>query len=128
VSATAASRVRSGREPARSRTAAGRRSQAALPILAAERVRWDRVGRIALLCVLVALLYLYLSAGVRIFSTYRQERADRAAVSALSREYVQLEQRHRTHSEQGTVEAEARRLGMARSGEQQYVVSGLPAN
>jgi hypothetical protein len=28
-------------------------------------VRWDRLGRLALLCVLVALFYLYLSAGVR---------------------------------------------------------------
>src|SRR6202043_1029514 len=100
----------------------------ALPILVAERVRWDRVGRVALLFVLAALLYLYVSAGVRIFSTYRQERADRAAASALAREYAALEQRHRTLSEQSTVEAEARRLGMARKGEQQYVVSGLPAN
>ena len=94
----------------------------------AERVRWDRVGRIALLCVLVALLYLYVSAGVRIFSTYRQERADRAAVSSLAREYASLQQRHKVLSQQATVEAEARRLGMAHAGEQQYVVSGLPAN
>ncbi len=93
-----------------------------------EGVRWDRVGRLALLFVLLALVYLYLSAGVRIFSTYRQDRADRAAVAALSREYAALAQRHRTLSEQGTVEAEARRLGMARRGEQQYVITRLPGN
>jgi hypothetical protein len=91
-------------------------------------VRWDRVGRLALLFGLLALVYLYLSAGARIFSTYRQDRADRAAVARLADEHATLEQRHRTLSEQGTVEAEARRLGMAHRGEQQYVITRLPAN
>lgn len=91
-------------------------------------MRWDRVGRLALLFVLFALVYLYLSAGWRIFSTYGQERADRAAVSVLAREYSALEHRNRSLKQQSTVEAEARRLGLARKGEQQYVVSGLPAN
>jgi cell division protein FtsB len=127
VSARAPSTGRSRPAQSRAGAARGARSQA-LPILVAERVRWDRVGRVALLFVLVALLYLYLSAGIRILSTYRQERADHAAVSALAREYAVLEQRHRALSEQSTVEAEARRLGMARKGEQQYVVGGLPSN
>jgi hypothetical protein len=86
------------------------------------------VGRLALLFVLVALIYLYLSAGIRIFSTYRQERSDRSAVAALSSEHTLLEQRHQSLSQQPTVEAEARRLGLARRGEQQYVVTGLPPN
>jgi cell division protein FtsB len=125
VSATVASRGRS--RPASARAARGARSQAP-PVLVAERVRWDRVGRFALLLVLVALFYLYISAGARIFSTYRQERADRAAVAALAREYSALKQRNHALKDQATVEAEARRLGMARNGEQQYVVSGLPGN
>ena len=33
------------------------------------RIRWDRLGRVAMLCLLVALAYLYLSAGIRIYST-----------------------------------------------------------
>ncbi len=32
------------------------------------RVRWDRLGRMAMLCVLGALLYLYLSAGISLLS------------------------------------------------------------
>ncbi len=52
------------------------------------RVRWDRVGRLAMLCVLGALLYLYLSAGVHMFSTWRQSRHDHAAVAALQREHA----------------------------------------
>ena len=126
MSATLAPHGRSRASGAR-RTAPGR-AQQSLPILVLERVRWDRVARVTLLLVLLALVYLYLSAGVRIFSTYREERADRAAVSVLAHEYAALEQRHRRLSEQSTVEAEARRLGLAHRGEQQYVITGLPAN
>jgi hypothetical protein len=93
-----------------------------------EGIRWDRLGRIALLCVLAALVYLYLSAGVRILSTYREERSDSAAVAALAREHSALLSRHQVLSRQSTVEAEARRLGMAHRGEQPYVISGLPSN
>jgi hypothetical protein len=86
------------------------------------------LGRIAMLCVGAALVYLYLSAGVRTLSTWRQARAQDAAVTALKHEHAALQHRHEVLGRRGTVEAEARRLGMARSGEQQYVVSGLPAN
>lgn len=82
----------------------------------------------ALLGVLVALVYLYLSAGVRMLSTWRQSRRDGATVTALEREHRQLAQQHRTLGTQATLELEARRLGMMRKGEQPYVVSGLPDN
>jgi cell division protein FtsL len=91
-------------------------------------VRWDRVGRIAMLCVIVALLYLYLSAGVRMFSTWRQSHHDRAVVTSLDREYRSLLQQHARLSQLATVEAQARRLGMMKPNEQPYVVSGLPRN
>jgi cell division protein FtsB len=91
-------------------------------------VRWDRVGRVAMLCVLAALLYLYLSAGIRMLSTWRQSSHDRATVSAMQREHRSLVQQHETLSQLATVEAEARRLGMMKAGEQPYVVGGLPQN
>ncbi|HEY4427010.1 MAG TPA: hypothetical protein VGN08_02270 [Solirubrobacteraceae bacterium] len=91
-------------------------------------MRWDRVGRIAMLCVIVALLYLYLSAGIRMFSTWRQSSHDRAVVSSMEREYGRLVKQHATLSQLTTVEQQARRLGMARPGERPYVVSGLPQN
>ena len=90
------------------------------------RVRWDRVGRLAMVCVLGALLYLYLSAGVRMFSTWRQARSDSAAVAALEREHRALLSEHEALSRQGTVEVEARALNMMVKGEQPYIVSGLP--
>jgi hypothetical protein len=91
-------------------------------------VRWDRLGRIAMLCVLAALLYLYLSAGIRVFSTWRQSSHDRATVAGLEHEHRSLLRAHETLSQPATLEAEARQLGMMKAGEQPYVLSGLPKN
>jgi len=91
-------------------------------------VRWDRLGRIAMLFVLGALVYLYLSAGIHMFSTWRQARSDSATVVAMERENRRLVRQHQVLSSQRTLEAEARQLGMMNKGEQPYVVSGLPAN
>ena len=91
-------------------------------------VRWDRVGRVAMMCVLTALVYLYASAGVHMLSTWRQSRRDAAVVGAMEREHRQLARQHAALGTQGTLETEARRLGMMRKNEQPYVVSGLPDN
>jgi hypothetical protein len=91
-------------------------------------VRWDRVGRIAMMFVLAALVYLYLSAGIHMFSTWQQARTDSAAVVTMEREHGLLLRQHEALGKQQTLEAEARRLGMANKGEQQYILSGLPNN
>ncbi len=81
-----------------------------------------------MLCLLVALLYLYVSAGVHIYSTYRQARVDRSQLAALEHEHVRLVHQHEALARRGTVEEEARRLGMMHAGEQPYVVTGLPGH
>jgi cell division protein FtsB len=91
-------------------------------------VRWDRVGRVAMLCVLAALLYLYISAGVRVLSTWHQARHDDAALAAMQREHAQLARQHEVLSRPETLEVQARKLGMIKAGEQPYLVSGLPRN
>jgi hypothetical protein len=95
---------------------------------AGTRVRWDRLGTVALLLVGLALLYLYLSVGIRMLSTWRQARHDSAAVAAMEREHVTLERQHETLGRRGTLEEEARQLGMMKAGERSYIVSGLPNN
>ena len=92
------------------------------------RVRWDRVGRVAMLCVLVALVYLYASAGLHMLSTWRQSRHDSAAVVSMEREHGLLVHQQEALNAPGTLEAEARQLGMMKTGEQPYVISGLPDN
>jgi hypothetical protein len=86
------------------------------------------VGRIAMLCVGVALLYLYLSAGIHMLSTWRQARSDSSTVAAMEHEHVLLKRQHEVLGGRGTMEEEARRLGMMKRGEQSYVVTGLPDN
>jgi cell division protein FtsB len=91
-------------------------------------VRWDRLGRIAMLGVMVAIVYLYLSAGVRLFSAWGESKRDTAQARALERQNRALQQQHAALSSPGTVQAEARRLGMIRRGEQAYIVGDLPSN
>jgi cell division protein FtsB len=81
-----------------------------------------------MLCVMVALVYLYLSAGVRLLSSWRESKHDSAQVSVLERQNQALRQEHTTLSSPSTVQEEARRLGMIHPGEQVYSVSGLPPN
>jgi hypothetical protein len=107
-----------------SRTGSGSRSSVPM----AARVRWDRVGRVAMLCVLVALVYLYASAGVHMLSTWHQSRRDSAVVTAMEREHRTLVRQRAALTAPGTLETEARQLGMMKTGEQPYVVSGLPNN
>lgn len=89
-------------------------------------MRWDRLGRIALLFVLVALVYLYASAGVHLLGKVSQERSHSAQVHALAAERSLLVRQHEALSRQSTLEAEARQLGMIKPGEQPFVVTGLP--
>ena len=100
----------------------------ARPRQRAARVRWDQLARMAMLCVMAALVYLYLSAGIHMFSTWRQSHRDSATVAALQREHVTLQRQHERLSQPGMLEAEARQLGMMKKNEQPYVISGLPGN
>jgi hypothetical protein len=97
-------------------------------VLAGSRVRWDRVGRLAMLCVLVAIVCLYASTGLRMLSTWHQARHDDAMVARMAREHTQLLRERQQLSTGGTLEAQARQLGMMRPGEQPYVITGLPDN
>ncbi len=120
VSASAARpsarRASAGRSSARSATSPG------------ARVRWDRLGRVAMLCVLIVLGYLYLSAGVHLVSTWQEARGVSAKVASMERENKTLKRQHEALGRPATVEAQARRLGMMRAGERPYIISGLPNN
>ena len=92
------------------------------------RVRWDRLGRVAMLGVLVVLAYLYLSAGVHLLSTWHQARGESAKVAAMQREHNTLQRQREALGSPGAVEAQARKLGMMRHDERPYIVSNLPSN
>jgi cell division protein FtsB len=92
----------------------------------AGRIRWDRIARIALLCVLGFVLYLYVGPTRTWISTYKEAGVKRAEVAQLKVENHKLRNRRDQLKLPGTLEREARLRGMVRAGERAYVVQGLP--
>ena len=86
------------------------------------RIRWDRLGRWALIGVFALVLYLYIGPAVSWVKTYREAGRQRAAVAELRAENVKLRDRRRVLTEKGALEREARKLGMVKAGEKAYIV------
>jgi len=89
-------------------------------------IRWDRVGRVALLGVLVGLVVLYAGPARSYLQARGEARARNAEVQRLQREHERLEARRRALQRPGVVEAEARKLGYVKPGERPYVIEDLP--
>jgi hypothetical protein len=95
-------------------------------VTATPQVRWDRIGRLALLFVGLLLIYLYINPARTWFSTWQEAHAKRDEVSQLHGEHTLLLHRTRALRSTGSIETEARRLGMVKPDERAYVVRGLP--
>lgn len=91
-------------------------------------LRWDRVGRLAMIAVIVALLVLYIRSGISLWSAWHASRSDSAKVVALEAQNSELKRQRTVLGEHWSSEAQARRLGMAHKGEKTYVIRGLPSN
>ncbi|WP_205699507.1 septum formation initiator family protein [Conexibacter sp. SYSU D00693] len=89
-------------------------------------IRWDRIGRVGLLVVLVGLLYLYVGPTITYVETWREAGSRRAEVQKLKVENRKLRERRAALQDPRVLEAEARRLGMVKPGERGYIVKGLP--
>ena len=90
------------------------------------RIRWDRLGRWALIAVFAFVIYLYIGPAATWVSTYREAKKRRAEVAALKTENQRLRDRRRDLRDPASLEREARRLGMVKAGEKSYVIEGLP--
>jgi len=90
------------------------------------RVRWDRIGRFALLLVGVLVVCLYVNPLRTYVATLQEAKAKRAEVATLQREHSALVSHQRALRRPGSIELEARRLGMVRRNERAFVVKGLP--
>ena len=98
---------------------------ARLPARAA-RIRWDRLGRVALLLVLAGVIALYINPLRSYWSTWNESEQRDGEVAELKRENERLRARRTELRNPKALEREARRLGMVRPGERAYVVEGLP--
>jgi cell division protein FtsB len=90
------------------------------------RVRWDRVGRTALLIVLLAVFGLYIQQGVALLSVRSATHQQQADVARLRHENAQLSAQQQALENPASIQQDARALGMIRPGERPYVVTGLP--
>ncbi len=99
--------------------------QAARPAPRA-RVRWDRLGRVAMLFVLCVLLYLYISPARSLVGAISQSGRRQADIAALTRANAALRARVAALGAPAAIEGNARSLGLVRPGEKPFVIFGLP--
>jgi cell division protein FtsB len=87
------------------------------------RIKWDRVGRVALTLVLAAVLYSYLHPTMNFFETYTGTTAAKAKRHELLQENRALHKRIQSSGDRQVVEAEARAQGMVAEGETPVIIS-----
>jgi cell division protein FtsB len=92
----------------------------------AATVRWDRVGRVALLLLFGVVLLLYVNPAINYVKTWQAADSKRSEVDRLQAENKRLRARKAALKQPATLEHEARALGMVRPGERAYVLRGLP--
>jgi cell division protein FtsB len=118
MAATAGRRL-AARRPAR-------RTGTARPRAGAGGIRWDRVARLSLLLVLLAVLISYLGPTTDYLESWGLAKETRGELRDLRHENEALRVRAKRLQDPQTIELEARKIGMARSGERAYVIRHLP--
>jgi len=81
---------------------------------------------VVLLVVLVVVLGLYVQQGLAYLSTRSQANQQAAIVQRLARQNRQLIRQEKSLNNPATIVKDARELGMVKSGERPFVVTGLP--
>ncbi|HSD81367.1 MAG TPA: septum formation initiator family protein [Solirubrobacteraceae bacterium] len=89
-------------------------------------IRWDRVGRVALLVVLFGIVVLYAGPARSYVATMHEAKQRRAELRRLQDENRRLRARRAELRRPSALEREARRLGMVKPGERPYVIEHLP--
>lgn len=88
------------------------------------RIKWDRVGRVALTLVLVAVLYSYLGPSIDFVKTYTGTTTAKAKLHGLLKEDRRLHNRIQSADDPLVVDREARAQGMIAEGETPVVIRG----
>jgi len=86
------------------------------------RVRWDRVGRIALVLVLFGVVVSYLNPVVNLVDAWRDSNASKEHLVELKAENADLSAQVARAATEPVLEREARKMGMVKPGERLYVV------
>ncbi|MFN8214974.1 MAG: hypothetical protein U0R71_00095 [Solirubrobacterales bacterium] len=91
----------------------------------ATRIKWDRVGRIALVVVLAAVMYSYLNPAIDFVKTYTATTAAKAKLHQLQDENRKLHNAVQSADKPLVIERKARAQGMVAPGEKPTIVHGL---
>jgi cell division protein FtsB len=89
-------------------------------------IRWDRLGRVALLGTLLVIVLSYASPARQWLQQSGTSNRQKQELSQLVKQKHTLSRRLRALRDPGALEREARRLGMVRVGERAYVIENLP--
>ena len=94
------------------------------PRRGSSRIKWDRVGRIALTVVLFAVLYSYLNPAIDFVKTYTGTTAAKVKLHELQHQNRRLHNRIQSSKDPLVVERESRAQGMVAEGETPAVLRG----
>ena len=89
----------------------------------ATRIRWDRVGRAALLGMLVVIVLLYISPVKHWIQQSRTADAQAEELRVLEEENARLRARSEELRRPDALEREARKLGMIKRGERAFAIT-----
>jgi cell division protein FtsL len=89
------------------------------------RVKWDRIGRIALVVVLFAVAYSYLNPAIDFVKTYTATTAAKAQLHELQHENRKLHNQVQSSDDPVVIDSKARAQGMVLEGENPVVARGL---
>ena len=86
------------------------------------RIRWDKLGRVVLVIVLLLVLASYVNPLVNFVDAWRDSRAERVQLQQLQEQNQELRAKGAALSGPDAAEREARRLGMVAGDERSYVI------
>jgi hypothetical protein len=119
-----ATRAQAGRSRTASRRRPAARKRRPSARSGPSRIKWDRVGRVVLTVVLVAVLYSYLNPSIDFVKTYTGTTAAKAKRLELLKQNRRLHNRIQSADDPLVVNHEARAQGMVAEGETSVVISG----
>jgi cell division protein FtsB len=120
-----ATRPPAGRNAAASRRRPAARKRRPAARSGRSRVKWDRIGRIALVVVLFAVAYSYLNPAIDFVKTYTATTAAKAQLHELQRENTKLHKLVQSADDPVVIDRKARSQGMVSEGETPIVIRGL---
>jgi cell division protein FtsB len=105
-----------------SHVAGGRRAAVRRRPAGVSGIRWDRVGRLALVAMLFVIVLLYVSPVKHWIQQSGTKQDQQQRLDQLKQENARLDSRLRYLKRPDSIDREARRLGMVKRGERAFVV------